>query len=138
MTFIRRLKTSIDAIDVYYGLVPAAAAYAAFVSWASVIVRAIKGEEVEPGWRAYVSTGALMAAFTLVSGTRVRENAALRAAAVEMRRVLQEAAEDAKLREERAAERDRRLTRLTKWLVALAGLTLAAAVVTLAGSILGS
>ena len=78
-----------------------------------------------------------MAAFTLVSGTRVRENATLRAAAVEMRSVVQEAAEDANLREERMAERDRRLTRLTKWLVALAVLTLAAAVVTLAVSMMG-
>jgi len=134
MSFVRRLKGSVDAIDLLYGLVPAGAAYATFVTWASVIVRAIRGEEVEPGWRAYVSTAALMASFMLLSGTRVRETAALRGAAVEMHGVIREAAQEAKLRAERAAERDRRLTTLTKWLVLLAALTLAVAIVTLAGA----
>ncbi len=138
MIFVRRLKASVDAIDVFYGLVPAGAAYAAFVTWASVIVRAIRGEEVEPGWRLSASTAVLMASFTLLSGTRVRENAALRGAAVEMRAVVHEAAQEAKLREERAADRDRHLTTLTKWLVLLAALTLGAAVVTLVVSVIGT
>lgn len=48
------------------------------------------------------------------SGGAVLERGASRAAAVEMGGVVQAAAEDAKVREELAAERDRRLTRLTK------------------------
>jgi hypothetical protein len=79
----------------------------------------------------FVSTAAAMSAFALVSGTRVREAAALRGAAVEVRELVREAAEDAERRDQRAAEQQARLTRLTKWLVALAALTLAAAAVTL-------
>jgi len=124
-----------DSTEVYFGLLPASAFYAAFVTWASLIVRAIRGEDVEPDWRVYVSTAAAMATFTIVSATRVREIAALRGAAVEMRRVVREAAEDAQRRDQRAAERDRRLNRLTTRLVTLAALTLVAAVVTLAVSI---
>jgi hypothetical protein len=120
-----------DSIDTYFGLIPASAYFAAFVTWASVIVRAIRGEDVEAGWRVYVSTAAAMAAYTVVSATRFRETAALRGAAVEMHAVVREAAEDAKAREAAAAERDGRLTALTKLLVMLAALTLAAAVVTL-------
>jgi hypothetical protein len=140
MVGVRRLmtKTNIDAVDVVYGLVPGFAAYAAFVSWASSIVRAIRGEEVEEDWRTFVSSGALIAAFTLVSGARAREIASLRGAAVEVHAVARQAAADAKLREERTAESDRRLTRLTKRLVLLAALTLAAAFVTLVVSIVSA
>jgi hypothetical protein len=125
-----------DSTEIYFGMLPASAFYAAFVTWASLLVRAIRGEDVEPDWRVYASTAAAMATYTITSATRVRETAALRGAAVEMRAVVHQAAEDAKLREQRAAESDRRLTRLTKRLVLLAALTLAAAFVTLVVSIL--
>lgn len=143
MSPIQRLKAkaNIDAIDVFF-LLTAATGYAAFVSWASLIVRAIRGEEVDEDWRVFVSTGASMAAFTLVAGARARETAALRGAAVEMRGLVSDAAEDAQRRDQRAADRDVRDSRrqdrlytLTKWLVALAALTVAAAVVTLVVSI---
>lgn len=70
-----------------------------------------------------------MAAFTLVAGTRIRETAALRGAAVEMRELVREATVDAQRRDQRAAEQQDRLTRFTKWLVLLAAVTLAAAIV---------
>jgi uncharacterized membrane protein YoaK (UPF0700 family) len=135
MTGIRRLmaKTNIDAAEVFYGLMPGFAAHFALESWAQWFVRAIRGEDIEKD-RRFVSSGALIAAFTLTAGARAREIAALRAATVEMRAVLHQAAEDANLRETAAAERDRRLTTLTKWLVLLAALTLGAAIVTLASS----
>jgi hypothetical protein len=133
-----RLKANIDSIDLFFGIFPAAAGFAAFVSWASLIVRVLRGEEVKEDWRVVVSTGAAMSAFALVSATRVRELATQRAATVEMRELVREASEDAQCREQRAAEQQDRLTRFTKWLVLLAAVTLAAAIVTLVVSIVGA
>lgn len=134
----RREKAKIDAVDVWFGLVPAFALYAAFVSWANVIVRAIRGEEAKEDWRTFLSTGVLIGAWTLTSGAKVREMASLRGAAVEMRGLVHEATMQSELRDRQAAERDRRASEregrilsLTRWLVLLAGLTLAAAIVTL-------
>jgi hypothetical protein len=134
---MRRIKTNIDAVDVLL-LSAAGAGFAAFVSWTSLIVQALSGEEVEEDWRVLVSTAGLMAAFTLVAGTRIRETAALREAAVETRELVREAAVDAQHRDQRAAEQQDRLTRLTKWLVLLAAVTLAAAIVTLVVSIVNA
>jgi hypothetical protein len=134
----RREKATIDVIDVWFGLVPAFALYAAFVSWANVIVRAIRGEEAKEDWRTFLSTGVLIGVWTLTSGAKVREMASLRGAAVEMRGLVHEATMQSELRDRQAAERDRRASErearmlsLTRWLVLLAGLTLAAAIVTL-------
>jgi hypothetical protein len=134
MTRVRRLRAYIDSFDLFFGIFPAAANVAAFLSWSSLIVRAIRGEEVKEDWRVVVSTAAAMAAFALNSGRRVREAAALRGTAVEVRELVREAAADAEQRDKRAAQQQDRLTRLTKWLVALAAVTLAAAVVTLAAT----
>lgn len=136
--FPQRLQANIDAVDVWFGLVPGLVGYAAFVSWANVIVRAIRGEEAKENWKTFMSTGVLVGIWTLTSGVRVREMASLRGAAVEMRGLGHEAAVQSEIRDQRAVERDRHASRqqarmlsLTKWLVALAGLTLAAAIVTL-------
>ncbi len=123
-----------DGTEVLYGMVPGGAAYMALVNWTSLIVRGIRGEEAERGWRVWVSSGIFIGTFAISAGTRVRDTAAVRDAAVETSKVLRQAAEDAKLREERAAQRDDRLTTLTKWLIVLAALTLIAAIVTLAGT----
>lgn len=141
---IGRLKTNLpDSIDLWFGLLPWLTGYAAFVSWASLIVRAIRGEEVKEDWRLFVSSGAFIATRTVVAGARVREAAALRGAAVEMRELVREATEEAERRNQRAEDRDHResrrqarLYRLTVWLVVLAALTLAAAIVTLVVSII--
>ncbi len=84
----------------------------------------------------------LIAARTLLSGGRVREAAALRGAAIDMRGLVRDAAQATELHGRRSEERDLReselqgrLYRITVWLVALAALTLAAAVVTLAVSL---
>lgn len=133
-----RLKAYLEPIDLFFGVFPAAASYAAFVTWASLIVRAIRGEDVKEDWRVFVSTAAAMSAFVLISGTRVREAASLRGTAVEVRELVREGADDAQQRDQRAAQQQERLTRLTRWLVVLAALTLAAAGVTLAASIVGA
>jgi hypothetical protein len=138
MTRGQRRKAYFDPFDLFFGIFPAAASYAAFVTWASLIVRAIRGEDVKRDWRVFVSTAAAMSAFALVSGTRVREAAALRGTAVEVHALVREAAEEAERRDRRAAAQQDRLTRLTKWLLALAALTLAAAVVTLVVAIVGT
>lgn len=136
--FLQRLTENIDAVDVWFGLVPGLIRYAAFVSWADVIVRAIRGEEARENWKTRSATGALIGIWTLTSGARVREMASLRSAAVEMRGLAHDATAQAELRDQRVAERNRlasqqqtRMLLLTRWLVALAGLTLAAAIVTL-------
>ena len=100
-------------------------------------MRAIRGEEVKEDWRVFVSTAAAMSAFALVSGTRVREAAALRSTAVEVHKLVRASAEDAERWDQRAAEQQDRLSALTKRLVLLAALTLAAAVVTLVVAIVG-
>jgi len=41
---LRWLKTNVDSVDVFFVL-QAAAGYGAFVSWAEVLVRAIRGED---------------------------------------------------------------------------------------------
>jgi len=135
--FLRRLKANVDPVDVWFGL-GALARYAAFVSWANVIVRAIRGEEAKENWKTVTSTGVLIGIWTLTSGARVREMASLRGAAVEMRGLVHDASAQSELRNQEAAERDYHASQqqahmlsLTRWLVALAGLTLAAAIVTL-------
>lgn len=50
MTRIQRLKTSVDFLD-WSLLLVAGVGYAAFVTWTSLIVRAIRGDEVEEDWR---------------------------------------------------------------------------------------
>jgi len=125
------MQRHIDSFDLLFGIFPAAANIAAFVSWASLITRAIRGEEVKEDWRLFASTGAAMAAFAFNRATHVREAAAMRGTAVELRELVREAAEDAQRRDQRAAQQQDRLTRLTKWLVLLAAVTLAAAFVTL-------
>jgi hypothetical protein len=117
---IKQLQGSLDSIDFFFGIFPAAAFIAAFVSWVPLIIRANRGEEVKEDWRLFAATGAAMAAFALNSGTRVRETVAMRSAAVETRELVHEAAAAAESRDRRAAEQQGRLTRLTKWLVALA------------------
>lgn len=135
--FLRGLKADVDAVDVLFVLM-GLVGYGAFVSWANVIVRALRGEDAKENWRTSTSTGMLIGIWTLTSGTRVREMAALRGAAVEMRSLVHDAAAQSEVRDQRAAERDHHASQqqahmlsLTKWLVALAGLTLAAALVTL-------
>lgn len=133
-----RKQANVDLVDVWFGLVPAFARYATFVSWANVIVRAIRGEEAKEDWKTTVSTGILIGVWTLTSSAKVREMASVREAAVEMRGLMDDANVQFELRDRRAAERDERASKqearmlsLTRWLVALAVLTLAAAIVTL-------
>jgi hypothetical protein len=120
---IQEVKASVDAVDVWFGLLPGFARYAAFVSWANVIVRAIRGEEAKEDWRTFLSTGLLIGVWTLTSDAKVREMASLRGAAVEMRGLVDEATIQSELRDRLASERDDRSSRqaarmlsLTKWL----------------------
>lgn len=70
--FLPRLTENVDAVDVWFGFVPGLIRYAAFVSWADVIVRAIRGEAARENWRTRFATGALTAIGTITSGARVR------------------------------------------------------------------
>jgi hypothetical protein len=126
---IQRLAKYIDSIDFFYGIFPFAAGYMAFVTWTPLIVRAIRGDEVEEGWRLYSATSASMVAYTLKSGAQIRQAEALRAAVADLRDAQREAAEDAKQRDQRAAEQQDGLNRLTQRLVVLAALTLTASFV---------
>jgi hypothetical protein len=132
---------NIDSVDVWF-LSIALARYAAFVAWADVIVRAIRGEESKENWKTLTSSTALIGFSALTSAAEVREFAALRGAATEMRTLIDVAAAQAEQRDQRAAERDRRAAEqqermllINKLLVILAALTLATALVTLAVTI---
>jgi hypothetical protein len=131
------LSVNVDAVDVWTVSL-ACARYAAFVAWADVIVRAIRGEATKENWKTLSSSAALIGLSALQSGAEIRELASLRDAAVEMRHLVDDAAAQAEVRDRSAAGRDRetanqqeRMLRLTKRLVVLAALTLAAAFVTL-------
>lgn len=93
-----RQKVNVDSVDVWFGFVPAFARYTAFISWANVIVRAIRGEEAKEDWKTFASTGFLIGVWTLTTGAKFREMASLRGAAVEMRGLMDEAKTQFELR----------------------------------------
>jgi len=132
---------NVDSVDVWF-LTVALARYAAFVAWADVIVRAIRGEDSKENWKTLTSSAALIGFSALTSAAEVREFASLRGATVEMRSLVGDAAAQAELRDQRADERDgraaeqqERMLRLNKRAIVLAAVTLAAAIVTLAVTI---
>ena len=138
--FADRLKASIDPVEAIFGTLPAITGLLAFSSWSSVIVRKLRGEEVKLGQE--LGSAVILTLFVFVRSVMSREYAhgavALQHTVVDMHEVAHEAAEDAKQRDARAAEQTLRLTRLTKMLVWLAGLTLTAAVVTLVVAIISA
>jgi hypothetical protein len=134
----RWLRSDVDGVDALT-LSLAVARYAAFVAWAEVIVRAIRGEDSEENWKTFSSSVVLISLSALQSGAEIREFASLRGAAVEMRGLVHDAAAQADLRERRAIERDRQSRKqqatmllINKGMIVLAALTLSAAIVTLA------
>ncbi len=124
-----------DGVEMWFlGL--ALSGFAATISWANVFARANRDEDPKEDWMTSSSTAVFISFWVLTAGARVRQTEALRGAAVEMRGAVNKAAEQAKLRDKRAAERDRqaaeqqdRMLRFTKWLVAFAVLTLAATII---------
>ncbi len=131
------LKTNIHPTEVWFFCF-AVVRFAAFTAWGNLIVRLIRREDAKENWRTLSSAAALITFTTLTSSAEVREFATLRGAAVELRGAVAEAVEQAELRDQSVAERDRISTQqqesmlqLTKWLIALAALTLGAAIVTL-------
>jgi hypothetical protein len=131
---LRSSKANLDAVDILF-LLRGLIGYAAFVAWADVIVRAIRGEASKENWKTFTSSGLLLGFWTLTSGAQVREMASLRSAAVELRGLAHDATAQSELRDKRAAERDEAASRqqslmlsLTKWLVGFAVLTLAVAI----------
>ena len=67
MPRLKRLPSLIDATDWFYGFFPGLAMFAAFTSWGSLIVRLLRGEDAEEGWRTFVSSAALLASFSMTS-----------------------------------------------------------------------
>jgi hypothetical protein len=132
------MKANVEPLEVWFFSLTIVR-YVAFVAWADVIVRAVRGEEAKENWKTLTSTAALITFSTLTSAAEARELATLRGTAVEVRGLVDDAASQAEQRDQRAAERDRRaaeqqerMLRFNKWAVILAALTLAAAIVTFA------
>lgn len=119
----------------YFGLLSAVGAYAAFLSWAPLIVRAIRGEPVREDWRLLTGIAAAMASYAVKSGAQIRQAEALRQAVIGPREVQRDAAEDSKRRDERAAKLQEGLNRFTRRLVLIAALTLGASIVAVAVAI---
>jgi hypothetical protein len=126
-----KAPSGIDAIDVFFGLIPAGSAALAVILWARLMVRALRGEKAAPTWGVSVASGLAIAAQAFVSGTRVREDLALRSSVVEVRTLVRDAAEEQVERDRRDSAREGRLYKLTVAMAVLAGLTLAAAIATL-------
>ena len=147
--FLQERGLYLDAYDVLFGLVPGLAGYAAFVAWADVIVRALRGEDTSENWRTFVGSAGYIGSRAMISSANARSNVALHDSVTEMRQLLREAAKDAEerdsrlrdllrevaadaqAREQHAAQRDQRLYRVTFAMAVLAGLTLLSAIVTL-------
>jgi hypothetical protein len=140
----------IDVFDLVFGFGPWMAAYAAFVTWLNLIVRAVRGEDVEQDRRTTYATAAFIGARAIYSATHTRETVGLHNSVVELRELQREAAKDAEARDKRmrellqqaaadaearetrgAADRERNLYKINVAMAVLAGLTLAAAIVTL-------
>lgn len=133
----RWLKTNIHPTEVWF-LFGALTRFAAFTAWGNLIVRLNRGEEAKEDWRTLSSAAALITFSTLTSAAEAREFASLREAAVEMRGLVDNAAAQAEVRDQRAAERDRqaakqqeRMLQTNKQAVRLAAITLAVAILTL-------
>lgn len=138
---LKWLRANITSVEMWL-LALALSGFAASLSWANEIVRAIRGEEAKEDWRTDFSIATFITFWTITTGARVRETASLRAATVEMRGLVGDAATQAELRDQRADERDRRAAEqqermllVNKLLLILAALTLSAAIVTLAVTI---
>jgi hypothetical protein len=131
-----------DGLTAFYGFGPTIAAFAFFTSWGNLIVRQMRGEEVKEDWRTLSYSVTALVSFTLVSGARARETAALRRAPVQLRGIASETAAQHPRRDERSAERaaqdtvrQDRLNQLTRSLLLVAGITLTVAIVALAVAI---
>jgi hypothetical protein len=134
----RWLKTNIHPTEVWF-FFGAIVRFAAFTAWGNLIVRLIRGEEAKEDWRTLSSAAALITFSALTSAAESREFTSLREAAVEMRGLVDNAAAQAEVRDQRAAERDRqaaeqqqRVLQTNRQAVKLAAITLAVAILTLA------
>jgi hypothetical protein len=128
-------RTNVDSFDVFFGFIPWFAGYVAFVVWARLIVRALRGEEAVQDWTTDIATAFFIGVGAVVSGARVRTAASLHTSVTETRELLKDAAGDAARRDQAAGKRDDRVYRVTLTMGWVAGLTLAAAIVTLAVTI---
>lgn len=134
---IRWLKANIHPTEVWF-FFGAMARFAAFTAWGNLILRLNRGEEAKEDWRTLSSAAALITFTTLTSAAKAREFTSLREAAVEMRGLVDDAAAQAELRDQRAAERDRqaaeqqeRMLATNEQAIKLARIALVVAIVTL-------
>ena len=127
---LRKLGSVVDAYDAF-SMFLWMTGFSAFVSWAQMIVRAIRGEAVQQDWRTTYSAAAFIAALVVGSASKARGGAALGESLVEMRKLLREGAKDAEARDKRATVMQKQLYRVNVAMASLAGLTLLAAIVTL-------
>jgi hypothetical protein len=97
----RWLGKHFDGVDIWT-MALVFARFVAFVAWTDVIVRALRGEESKENWKTFSSSAAFMGLSALQTGAEIRERASLRDAAVEMRHLVDHAAEQAKLSPDRA------------------------------------
>jgi hypothetical protein len=129
---IDRARASIDGFDVVFGLLPGLTGYAAVTVWTQMLIRGVRGEQDEADeWRLIAASAAYIATRSLASASRVRGDVSMHASVAEMRELLREAARDAEQRDGRAAAMEARLYRINVRMAWVAGLTLAAAIVTL-------
>lgn len=133
-----RPRTYVDSFDVFFGYIPWFAGYLAFVVWARLIVRALRGEKAVQDWTTDIATAFFIGVGAVVSAARVRTAVSLHTSVTETRELLKDAAADAARQDQAGAKRDDRVYRVTVTMAWVAGLTLAAAIVTLTVTIVNA
>jgi hypothetical protein len=130
--FLQRLRSSIDSFDIVFGLLPGVTGYAVAASWTTALLRGIRGEHrAADERRLMIASAAHIASRAVASATQVRGDVSMERSVTEMRALLHDAAREAEERDRRAAERDERAHGINVAMAWVAGLTLAAAIVTL-------
>lgn len=102
--FAREVGLRFDGVDWLFGLIPGLFGYAAFVAWADVIVRALRGEDASENWKTLVGSAGYIGSRAMVSSTNVHASFVLNEAISETRQLLREAAEEAEARDQRVRE----------------------------------
>lgn len=131
MTEPVEIPSKIDGIDILFGILPYGIALFLTITWGRLFIRAIHGEQAKVSTGLSVMSGLGIASWSFMSGTRARENIALRGSVIDLREALRETAADEATRDQRSAARDARMFKLTVAMAVLAGMTLLAAIATL-------
>ncbi len=131
----RAVLATFDGFDAIFGLFLWFSTFLALVSWASMIVRALRGENVKQGCKEDITAALAIAAWSMASASHFRAAAISTESVAEMRSTVYKMNVAFIERDERATKRDDRIARLTRAMLWIAGVTLAVSIIALVGSL---